>query len=851
MRTELVEHAIQNVWCSPRQDRQYILKLAKITPFLGSRGAVKVIWDEIKLPESNEYYHVYQIGQNFAEIFGLEPIKGQWRRLSDQATESKQIINLYLDNGLHFPLFDSWVRLNEDYNLIIAVRIQPTIASLDDNDLYMRVYSNAYFEFGDFDPEIDKVVVKGGRIADVNHYLALRNEYNDYKALGVGDAYAFFNGYLIDLLPADKWRKGDIFEWVYDSSIKRTVEWPVSSLYTFESTLDSKRKYLLHPLKQELQEIDYRDDIDFWLYSPLAGFGNKGVLIHKNSDSTVRNITHTDWSLAVQPVEVLAKAHSHIDQSDNATIRAYIRKSGYKRPLVFERHRIHELYKLDDEKIVGALYGTNSTVAEWQAANLEASEYCGLMRELEYKDVNYETVVAAYGYNALSVITAESPLRPIGSAGARRIELPLGLQETATVFEYDQDGLLLQANVVRGATEYYLADQVRTQLVEAHTGEGGLSYEFWYGGDPVTIGVDCSYRVYRTTKGYPTGLHEFEDVTGNTAEYSFSNGVITPLNTQAYDYLVVTDRKFLLYKIELNYPDHLLKFSIQHLDPAGNFLPMELSPGRITLWLNQSRLIEGIDYFVDFPQVVICNKRYLDQSKALQQITVCCTGFAEPDGTRQPLGDIGYVKYAMLSGNSRFDIHDDKVLSCVVDGRTLHRDQFEFREESKGIWLPAGFREGAPYQINEEFVSIRGITDYDTQVMLEDAKVIDQKVSDYLSYWLPEVEIDDLQTIPELHWVYSPFLAKVLWDLVNGVLVVDALYRADKQILEELEPYRWLLDYDPAVKDIDWRYVNVHPHHSTNVIQVTQPQWAYLSRVNRLFLNGRVGLSNFLAIEGA
>ena len=203
----------------------------------------------------------------------------------------------------------------------------------------------------------------------------------------------------------------------------------------------------------------------------------------------------------------------------------------------------------------------------------------------------------------------------------------------------------------------------------------------------------------------------------------------------------------------------------------------------------------------------------------------------------------------MLSGNERFDIHDDKILSCVVDGRTLHRDQFEFREESKGLWLQPGFREGAPYQINEEFVSIRGVTDYDTQVMRADAEAIDRHVSDYMSFWLPEVEIDELQIIPELHWVYSPFLAKVLWDLVNGVLVVDALYRPDKQILEELNSYRWLLTYDPALREIDWRYVNVHPHHSTNVIKVTQAQWAYLTRVNRLFLNGKVTLSQFLAIE--
>ena len=849
MRTELVEHAIQNVWCSPRQDRQYILKLAKITPFLGSKGTARVIWDDITLPESDGYYHVYQIGQNFAEIFGLEPIKNQWRRLSDQCIESKQIIDLYLDNGVHYPLTDSWARLNDDYNLIIAVRVQSTIDSLDSNDLYMRVYSSAYFESGFADPLNDKIVVKGGRLIDADHYMALRNEYTDYKNSGLGTAYAFHNGFLIDTLPANKWKKGDVFEWVYDSSIKRVVEWPVAGLQSFESVLDSKFKYLLHPPKAESQEIDYRDDVDFWLYTPVADYGPKGVMIHKNSDQTVRNVTHVDYSIAVQPVEALAGDHAHIERSDTATVRAYIRKSGYNRKLVFERHRIHELYKLDDQKILAAMHGTNSNIDEWKAAALENSAYCELMRLVEYKDVTYNTVVNAYGYNGLSVITAESPLRPTLFGGLKKVDLPFGLHDVCTAFEYDTNGLLLQANVVRGASIYAVVDQARTELVELHSGEGGLGYETWYGSDPVTLSADCSYRVYKTAKGYPAGLRVFEDVTDNTAEYVETNGVITFLSNRVYDYLVVSDRKFLLYKLELSYRDHLLKFSVQNKDPDGNFLPMEFAPGRVSLWLNQRRLIEGVDYFVDFPQVVVCNKRYLDQTKDLQQITVCCTGFAQSDGTRQPVGDVGYVKYGMLSGNERFDIHDDKILSCVVDGRTLHRDQFEFREESKGLWLQPGFREGAPYQINEEFVSIRGVTDYDTQVMRADAEAIDRHVSDYMSFWLPEVEIDELQIIPELHWVYSPFLAKVLWDLVNGVLVVDALYRPDKQILEELNSYRWLLTYDPALREIDWRYVNVHPHHSTNVIKVTQAQWAYLTRVNRLFLNGKVTLSQFLAIE--
>ena len=848
MRKELVEHAIKNVWCSPRQDRQYILQLAKLTPFLGSKGTVKVLWDSIELPTQKEYYHVYQLGKSFPEIFGLDPTEAQWRSVAEMCESTKLIVNLYLDSGVNFPLTESWLRMNYDGNLILAVKIQNTMASLENVELYMRVYSNAYFESDLAIGSVDEIRVGGGKLLDVDQYLSVYNEYLSYKNKEVGGVYAFFNGYYVERLLPNQWVKGDVFEWVYDSTIREVVSWDVSKLDSFESTLDKQFKYLLHPPKHVGQQIDYRDDIDFWLCRDLGDTGMKGVMVHKNQDTTIRNVTHADYSLSVQVVQALNGANPFIEYADYGKIVAFVRKSGYDRPLVFEQQRIHELYKLDDAKIVAAMYGRHATVPEWQAAALEASAYCALMREPDFEKITYETVVDAYGYNALSVLTANSPLRPIETPNFRRVTLPIGLRDGCTAFEYDSEGLLLQANYNSGGLEYVLEDQDRTALVELYGGKGGLGYETWFGGDPVTIGTDCGFRVFKTAKGYPTGLRDWADVTDAVgSEYALSNGVITPLNARIYDYLVVSDRRFLLYGLKLDYPDHLLKFSIQATDTDGEFTPMEWEPGRIVIWLNKHRLIEGLDYVVKFPQVVITNKTWLDQTQDAQDILVCCTGFSH-NGVRESTGEFGFVRHGLLSDNNRFDIRDDKVISCVVDGRVLHRDQLKFREDSSAVDLTAVVRDGAPYQLSELYVPIRGITDYDTQVLRKEAIAIDQRVADYLSNWLPEPELDPTHSITHLHWLYSPFFAKVLWDLRNGILSVTKLFRSDKQILEELESYRWLLDYDPTQLDIDSRYVNIHPHHSTNTLRVTQAQWAYLVRVNRLFLGSKVAMSQFLFV---
>lgn len=847
MRETLVGHAIKNVWCAPRQDRQFILELAKVTPFLGSRKTVKVIWDTIELPEPESYYHVYQIGQNYPDNFGLEGLSDKWTNLATLCSQTLLLVDLYTDSGLHFPLTDSWVRVTRDANLIVAVRLQPSIADLDKNALYMRFYSNAYFESVQSQSGVDKIAVVGGRIRDMDHYSQLQNAYYQHRALKPGHCYAFFNGYLVnDLLP-DQWKRGDVFEFVYDSSIYRIVEWDINKLVTYDSLIDKKRKYLLHPSKRAGQQIDYRDDIDFWLYRAQAPFTMKGVLVHKNQEDTVRMVTHCDYGLAIAPVEKLVTDHPHMGTALQTKVRAHIRRSGYNRPLVFERNRIHELYKLSDAKIIAAMYGRHATVPEWQVANLEASAYTALMRA-EYEDVTFDRVVNAYGYNALSVVTAQTPQRPESQQGVRGVTLPPGLQDSCTVFEYDTNGLLLEINRHSAGKQYVLGNQSSTQLVEAFSGEGGDGFETWFGGNPVPVDPNYLYRVYRTAKGYPNGKREWEDVT-TTGDHNIVNGKIVFQNTNIYDYLVVSDRKFLVYGLKLNYRDHLLKFTVNSRNAAGIVEPIEFKPGRITLWLNRHRLIENVDYFVKWPQIVICNKRYLDQSKTDQSIVISCSGFADAKGERYPQGDCGFVKFGVLSVNNKFDIRDDKVISCVVDGRTFHRDQLLFKETSKLVRVE-GVREGAPYQINEVYVAIRGVEDYNTQIMREEAVATDKRVEDYMSYWLPQEPVPEPQIIPELHWVYSPFFAKVLWDLKNGVLEVDSLYRPDKQILEELEPYRYLLGYDPALREeIDWRYIDVHPHHSTNVVFVRQAQWAYLKRVNQLFLKDRVKMSSFLAID--
>lgn len=844
MEEALLKHAIKNVWCAPRQDRQCILKLGRITPFLGSMNRFSVMWDELPLPELKVPFHVYQIGQNTPSNFGLNDKVGEWQRMSDVCNQNNLIVDLYLDSGVQFPRTESWSLRTRNNNLLIAVKVNPRIGNLDENALYIRFYSNVWY--GTTNPNEAYVRVGGGAVLSQDHLSTILTDYYTHKNRPDGHAYLFLNGKYINDVTPSKVRNGDVLEWVYDSSIYKVLDFKLRDLLTYRSELDKKQKYLVHQPKAGINGIDYRDDIDFFMYQPVGDQAIFGVYYHKNLEDAVRMVTHADYGLPVQYISAIHKKHPQWGELLDTTVRLQIRKNGQPRPLVFENNRIHELYKLDDTKILRAMVGVNATVPEWQVANLEMSYYTKLMRS-EWTDVNADMVEKAYGYNAMSSVLGNTPQIPTGPVGARYIELPEGLKSKSTAYEYDKDGLLLSVWSHTNGPRWYLQDQAKTELVEMISGEGGLGFECYFGQDPVPVDPNYKFRVYRTPQGYPPGKRQYEDIT-EKGGWEILNGKIE-WHSKIYDYLVITDRKFVTYSFDLTYRDHLMKFSLVGRDADGVQRPMEVPPGKIELWMNGRSLIENLDYYVRFPQVVICNKRYLNQVDPFNnRIVVRCSGFCNENLEREPVGDVGFIQHGMLSRNDRFDLRDDKVVRCVVEGAVYDRSELEFSELNSSVKV-ANVREGAPYQVSTVVVPLRGLERYETELYRKAALEIDERVENYMSIWYPQADIKDVQIIGELYHLYSPFAAKVLYDLLNGVLVTDSGYRPDKQILEELESYRYLLDYDPCVQGVDNRFVNIHVHDRYHVIEVTQFQHAYLARVNRLFLKNRLNLSNFISIK--
>lgn len=849
MDSYLLHHAIDNVWCSPDQDHQYLFQPARLTVPQGARRVVNVEWDQYILPDQTSRYHVYQIGQLSPLILNLLPDVNRWYSVQEAMNTRPLVINFYTRQGLHLPRDACFIRHTSSRNLILAVKEQPVITDLSTAGLFVRFYSNAFFNSERSQDGTHRIRTQTLTVSNRAGVINFLQRMEEARISRPGIVYQFHNGFLVDQLRPNIIQTQDVIEWVQDTSVEEVLDIPIADLSTFTSTLDGIRKYLVLRSKCVTDTIDYHDDIDFWLYRPAAG-SFTGVFYHKANAQSVRMITHKDYAL---PVQAILDHTNRIGWPDSQelVLRLHLRKSGYHRPLVHEHHRIHELRRLSDDAIARAMVGTNALVPEWQVANLETSTYTRLMRS-NFEQLTPERVYQAYGYNAVSKLVGDTPQIPFDESGRLVTEPPFKLRALSTMYEYDRQGRLINYYYHEEGRTYPVRNE-HTGYVEGIVGRGGMTTGTTYDLERMDIPEGVGFQAYicDIVGGEPTYLWR-QALPGR--DYQLRNeSFLWCVDMDQFLTAVRIDGVFLARDYLLVPFNGVLKFSIVSRERVG-VQSVEgvllLPPGKLDLWLNGHPLIENLDYFVQGYDVVICNKEYLDPSLEEQRITVRAMGFPDAQGRRLPVAEFGFVEHGLLSRNNRFDIRDDKVLRYVVEGRLWTREDLIFSENDRGVRMEH-VRNGAPYVIDEIIVPVPEVGNGGTYPYRNRSREVDERISDYLTLYFPEPVIEGPSIIQRRYQVLSPFTSRVHWDLLNGYLYPEKIKEqySDMDIREWLKSYEWLLEYDPIIRGVDERYVAVHPHHLFIETELDVYQYKFLQRVIAVYLNNKVDLSHHVRIK--
>lgn len=852
---DLVEHAILNAWANPQADRQHVLRLARISRDVGDINYSNVMNSVVTLPTKKEAYHVFQIGQNHPWTWNVgdnyvTPLPEEtWVPLSDMRYMRQLVANLYMDNGIQLPATGVFIRLRYDHNILIAVTDFINMQVPRNVQLYLRVYSNMYYETVLQDARVDMVQVFGGMMANPTEVLRWQNNYLTLKNSGVGLAQAFVNGKLVNDFAPGTYRQRDYVEVAYDASVFKVVDIPVKDLPTFLSKRDNKQKFIFHPPRlntAEDLEVVYFDDVDFWLIGP----DGTGVYYHRNAPDAVRTLTHRDYSLCVNYLQNFVNAHGW-GQLNNCTLRCVMRRSGIDQTLVHDAHRLREMYKLTDALIIDTMVNVRATLPEWSAAELEMSKYSELLGT-QYGRLTSNLVRDAYGYNALTQVMANTPLaltkENVPGLKPYAILSP-SLRENIQVYEYDSDGLFL-GTYYQTAGNRYIATNANAVLIEVYSGKASKSPNYTLGNTPVTLKKDYGFRTYRAKwDGTTLDATSWQDVTDDVNAYIVNNGVLTWLHNPArYVGLVLINDVFLGYSFALDHMDKTLAFSITY-DWVGGGLEAPIAPGVVDVIMNGHSLIPGIDYTINFPRIVITSKRYL-VADAPQQFTVRCHGWGTIDLQPQPANEYGWVTREHISNNHVYNLRDDRTVRCVVAGRIVRREDLVYAED---IPTSAGLDpsyNGQPYYIGNVMASVRNVDDCETFPLREQALDLDNRLTAYLTSIYPQPDLGNPNFIQQKYVLYSPLLQKLIYDLRLGFLIIPPTgWGSDANLDKMLAPYKWWLAFDPCALEMDWTYVFIEPHNQPGTLSVTSLQYDFLNRVIDLYLNKRTQLSGYLTIS--
>jgi hypothetical protein len=885
--TYLIDHAIANVWCAPGQDFQAVISPFRLTNYLGARSKYDVeMGQEIPLPDDTTVFHLFQIGNLHPGFIGIFPKAGTWIRASDHCNVMGMLIDIYGRTGVHLPRIETWIVVLPNRNMLVAIADQGDKFDLSAEQVFLRFYSNAFFESDRSDaaqeipyqtildnPANDwanlggirgagrggDVIVEGVRLKRRNELMLLDARVTVMRNLGFGAVKCYYNGIMVPdfsgaYYSSAVFKEGDWAEFVMDASMREVVQFKMVDLPTFDSTLDGSRKYLLHRPEAFIESIQFKDDLDIYLSRPLDNGRWEAINYYQHSENAMRMVTHQDWSIPVPFVVGYKDGVTGFSNPMEWTVQVHVREAGFLRPLINETSRIKELYKLPPADRSLAMLGINSTLPFWRAPALEAAVYPELMRRFS-GNFTVAEVEQAYGYNAISKLLADSPIPTTLELGNPVAVLPVGLQADATVYEYDVDGLLLGWSQTHGTT-HYSCRNTNCAFVEGRIGLGGSKLSTTFGTAPLTMNPDVDYFFMKvpTWGGVING--SFTPAVLGT-DYVITNGVAHwNLDPKAWLCVVRDNSQFLSYTIQLDATDGLMIFSVQseEVDPSEPANRVEQVPyGKITLWLNRRTLIENIDYVVRWPQVVICNKEFIS-TDPLQRVDIRCVGLPFVDDTGEfvrelPL-DTGFVEYGQLSHNNHYNVRDDKVQRIVVRGRVRQPSDISYPENGVGASV-AGVVNGDPYSVEEVIVPVDRFTTDTTTNLRAAAMERDRLIENYMDQFVHEPTEPNPNPIPARYDVFSPFLAKIIRDLQHGYLSIKAadMPLTDNKTKTMLADYVYLLEYDPYRLSLPPDYVTIHPHDSYTAITLGVYEFYLVQKAVKLYFADSIDTSLLLGVE--
>jgi len=855
MHNHLVAQAVKDIWCSPSQDRQFNIQLNRLSPLRGYVDWFSDDWERIDLPNATSTFHVFNMGQYNPRALGLLPSYRQWTRADIIMRRNSMIFSVFTDQGIQFPRHRCYYQLSRNNDLMVAVEEVPWMAPAVRNRVYLRVYSNALL-YSQRNVHGQLIMIQGQQVTTRNQIVDLQTETGKQPA--AGRRFCFVNGVYVEQITLLNTKPGDDVEYYDDLSVKRTTQFNIAGLKQFTSTLDSLAKFILATSIND-GTIDFHDDIEVFVCKRGLNNTFKGFYLHRNDLRTMRNLTHADYSLAVQSVMNLLQMNG-ITSNLDCFVELNIRESGLKRPLSNVESRIHDLYTLPYADRVNAMIGVRANVSVWQADALESSAY---MRTMSYPSTQIpaKTVEDTYGHHMGGALLANTP-QPIATiTGAKGVKLPYLLAQRATIYEYDAQGKMINY-YLHDAGENYLARNAAIQFVEGYKGYGAFESGDYFNVPVVDIPQGANFRCYRRITNTIDGVPgPWQDVTGSN-RYLVSNGKIQWVTSSGADTLVRFNTDWLAYNQEINTYEGNYRFTLREKVLRDGFEithAMDIPRGDLDVFIGNPgqtlySLVEGIDYVVQFPEVMIINRKFLTSDRGPLMVSVRYRDFCDQEVKHKCRAETGWISHGRISANGKYDLRKDRVTRIVTKGGMQLKQNVVFAEDSAGT-VGANPLNGTPYSIRDEVIPLNSLYEQDTYEMWNRSETIDAQIEAYLTEYRPLPQAQGPNVMTQSYLIYSPFINAIYSDLIRGILAPSWIFThfTREKVDEVIQPYLPLLRFDPTQHGtwVDDRYATVAPHNRPGVQEIVIHFMRFLQFACDLYMKDKINLEPYFTVTAA
>lgn len=826
-----VTKALQQVWCSPEMDYQRIFHPARLTSHGGVLRSLPILFNYVDLPTLTERYHVFQMGNRLPSEMGIETdLHNKWVSLEEVINQEQMQLDVYTDMGVFLPAKDVYLmRLNRS-NFIMAIRERGNLFGEREAAIFIRSYTNAWFSSPEAQSLEDRTFIKSVEVRTTADAAALVNLFQDYSRRA-GIVRVTKNGIVSELGGVAQIAIGTHIDLFYDGAVKWTVTLPIADLKMFNSELDETEKYIIHPPKSltGAKQIHYHDDVDFYVVTG-NGTTRRGLFLHSNVKESQRMLTHNDYAIRVGHVNSLCAELG--TSPENCAVVMYIRKGRRDRELSYERHFIHELYKLPDAEIIDILAEEKASIEYWTARCLENSYYTKLMRS-GIKLVTEDDALKAFGYGGCTV---EAMQNPIPVRGGATLDRPLGFRTHALVTTYDRTTGLSDMRYVGPAST------IDTQGIEEGTIDFRLAStehrrKVYHQIESFDLANHLSFTAYKAPKLNGVRDGEWENVTLST-DYAYEDGRFKWLiELPLYEVMVVPGDYSDLFTKVIDYPAETLIDLAEFHNVDGSYIPT----AEIRVIANNRLLCNEVDYIVRNGKLQICN--YDIGKQTAVNVKIARVG-CESD---RPRIEEGYIFNNTLSRNSRYDLHGSSVKTVVMGKDLLAYNELEFAETGGTSTL---LENGLPYEMSYYRGPIYGAAWWKVSDLRDDWDKTFTAIEDYLTARLNEVPDEEIPAITEPYYLFSPMMHNIITDLANGTLNLGEGPFLDAAVKQVCEGYEYLLPYEPLLNPrYDGRLIDVTPHAYEDLQLLTEDEFYFINRVNAIYMNGELMLNQFVGVS--